>query len=54
MKHSWIAAMLLAAAPAFAAAPKAAPEQTKEDPAAYQHLIEKKTAQAFESVRTGP
>ena len=40
MKHSWIAAMLLAAAPAFAAAPKAAPEQPKEDPAAYQHLID--------------
>ena len=40
MKHSWIAALLLAATPAFAAAPKAAPEQPKETPAAYQHLVD--------------
>jgi S1-C subfamily serine protease len=40
MKHSWIAALLLAVMPAFAAAPKAAPEQPKETPAAYQHLVD--------------
>jgi S1-C subfamily serine protease len=41
MKLSWIASLLLAAAfPAFAAAPTAAPTQAKEDPAAYQHLVD--------------
>ena len=41
MRFSWIASLLLAAAvPAFAAAPTAAPTQPKEDPAAYQHLVE--------------
>jgi hypothetical protein len=40
MKHSWIAAFLLAALPAFGAAPSAAPATTKEDPSAYQHLVD--------------
>jgi serine protease Do len=40
MKFSWIASLLLAAAPVFAAAPKAAPTQPKEDPSAYQHLVD--------------
>jgi serine protease Do len=40
MKRSWIACLLLLAAPAYAAAPSAAPTQTKEDPSAYQHLID--------------
>jgi S1-C subfamily serine protease len=40
MRHAWIAAVLLAAAPAFAAAPTAAPTPAKEDPSAYQHLVD--------------
>lgn len=40
MKNSWIAACLLAALPAFGAAPSAAPATTKEDPSAYQHLVD--------------
>src|SRR5262245_31679732 len=40
MKNSWIAACLLAALPALGAAPKAAPATTKEDPSAYQHLVD--------------
>jgi serine protease Do len=40
MKTSWIASLLLFAAPAFAAAPAAAPTQAKEDAAAYQHLMD--------------
>ncbi|HEX5129835.1 MAG TPA: S1C family serine protease [Usitatibacter sp.] len=40
MKLSWIACLLLAASPAFAAAPNAAPAQAREDPSAYQHLVD--------------
>ena len=40
MKRSWIAVLLLATAPAFAAAPTAAPTPAKEDPATYQHLVD--------------
>jgi S1-C subfamily serine protease len=39
MKLSWIACLLLAPA-AFAAAPNAAPAQAREDPSAYQHLVD--------------
>ena len=40
MRISWFAPLLLAAAPAFAAAPTAAPTPPKEDPSAYQHLMD--------------
>jgi serine protease Do len=40
MRISWFASLLLAAAPAFPAAPSAAPTQSKEDPSAYQHLVD--------------
>jgi S1-C subfamily serine protease len=40
MKTSWIASLLLFAAPAFAAAPTAAPTPAKEDASAYQHLMD--------------
>ncbi len=38
--HSWIACLLLAAAPAFAAAPSAAPATPKEETPVYQHLVD--------------
>ena len=38
--HSWIACLLLAAAPAFAAAPSAAPATPKEETPVYQHLLD--------------
>ena len=38
--RSWIAGLLLAAAPVFAAAPSAAPNPPKQDAAAYQHLVD--------------
>jgi len=38
--HSWIASLLLAAAPAFAAAPSAAPAAPKEETPVYQHLVD--------------
>jgi serine protease Do len=40
MRISWIATLVLAAAPAFAAAPNAAPAQGKDDPALYQPLVD--------------
>jgi S1-C subfamily serine protease len=40
MKRSWIACLLLATLPAFAAAPAAAPSPSKEEAAAYQHLVD--------------
>jgi serine protease Do len=40
MKRIWIACLLLAALPAVGAAPAAAPEAVKEDPSAYQHLVD--------------
>jgi serine protease Do len=40
MRISWIACLLLFAAPAYAAAPTAAPTQSREDATAYQHLID--------------
>ena len=42
--RSWIAIVLLAAAPAFGAAPTAAPAAPKEDAAAYQHLVDAASA----------
>jgi S1-C subfamily serine protease len=40
MNRSWIACLLLSVAPAFAAAPTAAPNPPREDPATYQHLVD--------------
>src|SRR5688500_14031826 len=41
MSHrSWIASLLLVAAPAFAAAPSAAPAAPKEETPVYQHLVD--------------
>ena len=40
MNRSLIACLLVAAVPAFAAAPTAAPAASKEDPSAYQHLVD--------------
>src|SRR5260221_12022822 len=40
MKRSWIAALLVAALPAFGAAPNAARAPAKEDPPVYQHLVD--------------
>jgi serine protease Do len=38
--HSWIACLLLAAVPALAAAPSAAPAAPKEETPVYQHLVD--------------
>jgi serine protease Do len=38
--HSWIACLLLAAVPALAAAPSAAPAAPKEEAPVYQHLVD--------------
>ena len=40
MRISWFASLMLAAAPAFSAAPTAAPTQATQDPSAYQHLVD--------------
>ena len=52
--RSWIVVLLLAAAPAFGAAPTAAPAPAKEDAATYQHLVDAASAVVSIKVKALP
>ena len=54
MKRSWLAAFLLAALPAFGAAPTAAPTPSAPDASAYQHLVDAANSVVAIKVRALP
>ena len=54
MNRSWLATVLLAALPAFGAAPTAAPVPTAPDASAYQHLVDAANAVVAIKVRALP
>ena len=54
MGRSWFACLLLAALPAYGAAPTAAPTPSAPDPAAYQHLVDAAAAVVALKVKALP